>query len=123
MTNEYAHFRDNGRDNADSYLVAESVVRGLPGAPSGADRLRFADEIMVVRDAFLADHRDAAEMAASLIEHLADAHLVTWWNHREELSSIRRLARDPDVAVHAYNDGLWSTLAKRIAGKRIGRAR
>ena len=120
---EYAHFRDQGRDNAKGYLIAESITRSLSGAPSNAERLRLADEIVVVRDAFLANHKDAYEMAGHLIDKLTDYHLAMWWDHRNDLSNIRHLAKDPNTAMHAYNDGFWATLAKQIAGRKIGRIR
>ena len=120
MSPEYAHFRD--REGL-SMICQEGVAddQDLVREYSAISTRRFLRRSL---DDLVVGYEVAVGVVAPIvIEQLADAHLVTWWNHRNAVAAWRSLARDPVVAMHAYNDGLWATLAKRIGGKRLGRPR
>ena len=113
------YFRAAGRVEAEAQRIPPDPRRR---SPSNAELDELAAEVAVVRDAYLAEHPEAAKMAAELVDRLADAGLTVWWSHpkrvAEQSLEARRSANDPALVVQVYNDALWSTIARDIASRR-----
>lgn len=105
---------------------------GISGVPPASviDRLQFATEIAIANDAYQAQRDDALEMGQKVLDRLAAADLTDEVGYKRLVNEWggathdERYSYDPARSRRlrmAFVAAFWSRIAKRIAGKSLGR--